>query len=292
MRRLGIVAATFLLAMLLETAMCFAGTLHIVKSYPHDGGTGLQPVNCAVKLYFDQDVSSKRHIEDNNACFTIIGPDKTALPITVLYDSKDTSMVLVVLKGTLESDSEYKLKISGDFMATSGDTLVDDRTITFKTRNLKTDSSISMGMMVVMFGGILVFSSRQMKRQTQKEEKEKGKDERVNPYKVAKKTGKSVSVIVEKTEKEKRKKAAAEAKRRSASAGKPQPEEDEIDNGNKRVKGPRPISAGGSKYKSGKKAKARAAAAKKAAELAAARAAGTTKPKNQSAKSKKKKKKK
>ncbi|MCL1808735.1 MAG: Ig-like domain-containing protein [Clostridiales bacterium] len=291
MRRLGIVAVTFLLTMLLETAMCFAGALNIVNSYPHDGGTGFQPVNCAVKLYFNQDVSDKGNIEANLECFKITGPENEVQPIQVLYDSKDTSMVLVVLKDTLESDSEYRLTISGDFMATSGDILEFDKEITFRTRNLSTDSKISMAMMAVMFVGILFFSSRQMKRQVQKAERESGREEKVNPYKVSKKTGKSVSEIVEKTEKERRKKAAAEAKRRREAAAKAEPEEDEAeDNGNKRVKGPRPISAGGSTYKSGKKAKAEAKARRKAAELAAARAAGTTKPKKQQGKSKKKKK--
>jgi len=212
MKKLGIVAVTLMLAALFQTAVCFAGTLTIVNSYPHDGGTGLQPVNCAVKIYFNQDVAGAQFLETNKACFTITDSENKVQPVTVLHDSKDRTMVLVVLNNTLASDTDYKLTISGDFTATSGDTLVTDRVIHFKTRDLKKDNSTSMIMMVVMFVGILFFSTRQMKKQAKKDAAEGKKEEKVNPYKVSKETGKSVAEIVEKSEKMKRKKEKAEAK--------------------------------------------------------------------------------
>ena len=291
MRRLGMIIAIIALTML-PALTCFADSLEIVDSYPRDGGTGLQPVNCAVKLYFNQDVSGEKYMTANSTCFRITGPDKKALPITVLHDSKDTSMVLVVLKDTLAEDTEYKLTISGDFTATSGDMLEKNKTITFRTRSTKNDGKVSMVMMGVMFVGIIIFSSRQMKRQTQKDAEAKEKNAKVNPYKVSKKTGKSVEDIVKKEDKIKRKKAAEEAKVKAAAGDnketKGHAEEEEEVSTNIRVSGPRPISAAGSTYKSGKKAKAEAAAKKKAAE----RSAGTTKPKNQQAKKRNKNKKK
>lgn len=292
MRRLGIIAAITCLTILLGTATCFAA-LDIVDSYPRDGGGGLQPVNCAVKIFFNQDVSSEKYLMSNSECFRVTDSEGVSQPITVYHDSKDKTMVLVVLNETLQEDARYKLTISGDFTATSGDTLETERTISFRTRNVNTDMTVSMVMMVVMFVGILIFSSRQMKRQAQKEAEEKDQRGKVNPYKVAKKTGKSVDEVVRKTEREKQKKASTgSAGNKSGGAEKEKKEaysysevSEEIE-GNRRVKGPRPISAAGSTYLSGKKAKAEAEAKRKAA----ARAAGTTRPKNQSAKKRNKKK--
>jgi len=283
-----IIATISILIVLLQATFCFAGNLEIVNSYPHDGGTGFQPVNLAVKLYFNQDVLNSANQEANKDCFKITGPDNKSQPITVLYVPKEEGLVEVVLKNTLEEDTEYKLTISGEFMASSGDTLGSDQTITFRTRSTKNDMKINMVMMGVMFVGIMFFSSRQMKHQMKKDAEEKEKEEKVNPYKVSKETGKSVQEIVKKTEKQKQKKALEEAKRKENLEKEEQnpSHEDERDNGNKKVKGPRPILAGGSVYLSGRKAKAE----KEAKKLAEARAAGTTRPKNQKGKSKNKKK--
>ena len=53
---------------------------------------------------------------------------------------------------------------------------------------------ISMGMMVVMFGGIMIISARSAKKAAEEEFK---KQDKVNPYKESKKTGKSVEEIVD-----------------------------------------------------------------------------------------------
>jgi hypothetical protein len=289
MRRLGVACITLVLTLLLQTAACFATTLEITSTYPKDGATGVYPLNFAVKVYFDQDVSSEENKDINNISFLIKDPAGKRLSARVFYDSKNKDMVLVAMNETLEASTEYTFTVLREFTAASGETLEDDYTIRFTTRDMQKDINTSMMLMVVMFIGIMFFSMKQMKRQAQKEAEAKDKKSKVNPYKVSKETGKSVAEIVEKTEKEKKKKAAAEAKKKG------QPVEDDEDdyededeweeeNDNKRVTGPRPISAAGSTYKSGKKAKAEAAAKKKAA-------AGTTKPKNQSGKAKNKKKK-
>ena len=95
------------------------------------------------------------------------------------------------------------------------------------------------------------------------------KESKVNPYKEAKKTGKSVEAIVEQDQKDKAKAAAKAAKK----AAKEAEEEynfdfDDFDfeeEGVYKVKAPRPIAAGGSTYITGRKAEAE----KRAAELAA-----------------------
>ena len=291
MRRLLIACAACALMFMFETAACFALALEIEKSYPQDGKTGLSPINCAVKVYFNQDISDEANIEANSACFILTGPDGEQKDIRVINDTKSKNMILVTSLNDLDQDTEYKLTISGDFMATSGEILETERAITFRTRTTANDTKVSMVMMVVMLVAVIFFSSKFMKKQAQKEADEKEKASKVNPYKVSKKTGKSVEEIVAKTEKQKRKKEAEEAKLKRDGESKVY-DDDEIEeilelNDNYRVAGPRPISAAGSTYRSGKKAKAEAAAAKKAAE----KAAGTTRPKKQSAKSRNKKKK-
>ena len=284
MKRLGIAAAALAMAILLETAICFAGTLEIEGSYPKDGGTGLSPVNCAVKVFFNQDVYDAANLEANSECFILTGTDGKREEIRVLKDEKNRNMVLVVLNNDLEQDTEYRLTVLGDFVASSGDLLENDTTITFRTRNQGSDNTTTMIMMVVMFVGVIFFSTKMMKKQNQKDGDEK--DAKVNPYKVSKETGKSVEEIVAKTDKQKRKKADEEARRKARLSDDEVVEETLEINYNKRVRGPRPISAAGSAYLSGKKAKARAEEAKRAA----ARAAGTTNPKKKSGKQKNRKK--
>jgi hypothetical protein len=129
-----------------------------------------------------------------------------------------------------------------------------------------------------------------MKKQAAKQQEEKTKDDKVNPYKVSKETGKSVQEVVQKNAKEKEKKSRQEAKNNpnNGKAGNGEKQAGAIDKGpnHYKVPSPKPISLAGSSYKTGRKAKAEEAAAREAA----AKKAGTTRPKNQSGKTKNKKK--
>jgi len=126
-----------------------------------------------------------------------------------------------------------------------------------------------------------------MKKQMAKAQEESAKEQKVNPYKVSKETGKSVQEVVEKDLKEKEKKARKENKKQgqetqsAGKTGKPEAEQKKINH--YKVSAPKPISLAGSTYKTGRKAEA-----EKKAE--AAKKAGTTRPKNQSGKAKNKKK--
>jgi hypothetical protein len=137
---------------------------------------------------------------------------------------------------------------------------------------------------------MLVFSTLSMRRQMKKNAASEGKDQKVNPYRVAKETGKSVSEVIAQEEKKKKK----DAKKNASGTGKDakdtadRPDEAPADADGrrvKRVKGPRPIAAAGSSYRTGRKAAAEENARREAARLAK----GTTKPKNKSTKGKKKK---
>ena len=105
------------------------------------------------------------------------------------------------------------------------------------------------------------------------------KEEPFNPYKEAKKTGKSVAEVIAAHEKEMAKKAAKDAKKAARHQEEDDDEYEEIeDNGNYKVKGPRPISASGSTYITGRKAEAETRAAEEE-RLAKRRAANGKKKK-------------
>lgn len=287
MKRAGIVLSLSILMILMSFSFCFASGLELLDSYPKDGSDSARPENFLVKLYFNEDVSAKEVQKENEGEFRFTDSKGKELPIKVLYDAKKPKEIWVLVEKTLESDSEYKLHISGDLKMPNGDTLDEDKTISIKTRNIGTDNNVNMALMGVMMVGMIVFTSLSTKRQLKKqEEEEKAKpDAKVNPYKVAKETGKAVEDIVARTEKEKEKaRAQAEKKNKNKAQSHGKPADREHDDEKKdtmRVTGPRPIVEAGSTYKTGRKAKA-----EKEREMAAAKAAaGTTRPKNATGKS-------
>ena len=289
MKRAGIIVSLTILMILMSFSFCFASGLELLDSYPKDGSNDARPENFLVKLYFNEDVSAKEVQAANESAFTFKDSKGKELKVRALYDSKKPNEIWVLVGKTLESDSSYKLYISGDLKMANGDTLGEDKVISMKTRNLNTDNNVNMGLMGVMMVGMIVFTSMSAKRQLKKHEEEEkaNSDEKVNPYKLAKETGTSVEDAVAKTEKE-RQKARAQAEKKNK--GKAQTSEKTTVNNDtdsasdaKKVTGPRPISVTGSTYITGRKEKAEK---EKNAEKASA---GTTRPKNATGKSKNKK---
>ena len=136
------------------------------------------------------------------------------MPTMVIYSDKEEGMLMVLADMTdedlqIKQNSEYTLTIAGDFTSASGETLGEEQTIKVKTLDQAKASRITVLMMVIMLVGMIFFG-----RQTDKKQEEKKKvEEKVNPYKVAKETGKSVDDIVEAENKKTEKTAAAEAKK-------------------------------------------------------------------------------
>lgn len=290
MKKAGIVLSLSILIVLTSFSWCFAQGLELLNSYPKDGSSDARPENFLVKLYFNEDVSGMQVQEGSENSFRFTDAKGKELPIRVLYESKRPKEIWVMVEKTLESDSGYELFISGELTNSNGDSLGEDKTISLKTRNLNTDNNVNMALMGVMMVGMIVFTSLSAKRQLKKQEEEARAENKakVNVYKVAKETGKSVEDIVAKTEKEKEKaKARAQAKgsQKARVQSKASAKTYEQVSDTKRVKGPRPIAAAGSAYITGRKAKA-----EKEREKAAAKAsAGTTRPKGATGKSKNKK---
>ena len=263
MKKAGRIISLVMILVMLASAFCYAAegdTFDLINSNPKDGATGASVENLSVKLYFDATFTEDVLKDTNDNCFQLLNPDGEKLPIRVLYATKEEGVVLVILdnadnKIKVQGNETYTLKISDSFRSDDGSTYGKNTDITFTTMNTQRNMLVNMLMMFVMFGGMMFFSMKSA-RKAAEEQEQKRKEEKVNPYKEAKRTGKSVEEIVEQEEKEKARRAAKEARKAAKE------EEFEFDfSDNYKVKRPRPISEGGGKYITGRKA---AAEAKKA----------------------------
>lgn len=273
MKRICRILCIITVIMMLTAGLCFAdgteGGLTLQDSYPKDGATGAAIENFDVKLYFDHEMTGETLKSVNDGCFTLIDQDGNTLPIIVLYPPKETGVVMVLFDQnkenlgsdgkqiTIKGNAEYTLKISGALRDDEGNTLGQDKTIKFTTINQTRNSLVSMLLMLVLYAGIIGFSLRNAKKNAEKDAKE-GK---VNPYKEAKRTGKSVEEIVEK---ENKKKAKAEKKAEEDDDEEDEEEEDYLEEGHYRVKTRRTVASGGSSFITGRKAEAEARAEREA----------------------------
>ncbi|MDR0423847.1 MAG: hypothetical protein LBH39_00040 [Clostridiales Family XIII bacterium] len=294
MKKFGSIIALIMLSLFLSTSVCSAASLNLLRNYPEDGSTSSFPVNLGIKLFFDADISSTELLKRvNQTCFTLTSKDDgETVPVSVFFPDNDNKYILVVAEpedqtAGLGSARSYTLTIDEKLRSRNGARLGEMREINFSTRDASADMKVNMAMMAVMFVGMIAFSSISMRRQMKKAS-EADTNAKVNPYKVAKETGKNVVDIVEQDEKRKKKAAAAKAagqQPKSKSAAPSQKEDKYAGKRVKRVSRPRPISEGGGTYLSGRKALAE----QMAREEAERRAKGTTKPKKSGGSRKKKK---
>lgn len=286
MKRLGTILCLAALIVTMTASVCFgAQPLKIVECYPEDGQNNTSIENMGVKLTFNNDLGNKASKKANKNSFSITDDKGHKIPIRVFYDPDDSKKVMVLADSVeiaenkdlrIKDNTEYTLTIAGSLRDNEGNTLGEDETITFKTLNQSRNNSIYMIMMVIMFGGMFFFSSRQAKKHMEKENSGKEKDEPFNPYKEAKRTGKSVQEVIAAHEKEMAKKAAKDAKKHRHDEI--EEEYEEVESGNYKVKRAHRISEGGSAYITGRKALAEARAAEEE-RLAKRRAANAKKKK-------------
>lgn len=259
MKRLGAILTLAALLIVMTTSLCFADEgLTIEETYPKDGSTGASIENLGVKLYFSEDLTEDKVGKKNDGLFQLYDSEGKKLPTRVLYNDSEKGVVLVLFdanedsKIRVQSNAEYTLKISKDVVSDEGNVLGEDVSISFETLNQKTNTMISMGMMVLMIGGMIVISTRSAKKAAQDEYRRR--EEKVNPYKEAKKTGKSVEEIVEKDQKKKAKAAKEAAKAAEKHAAEENEAEEDI---NKyKVKRRHSASDAGSRFVAAKKAEA------------------------------------
>ncbi len=304
MKRIGALICLIIITMCMFAPASFAasgsadGGLKIESSTPEDKAKGVSVENLSVKIYFSKemlpdtgDQDTDKAIRKSNAkAFKLTDKKGKKIPVKVYYSHKEQKDGLVmVVSDTIDSDikiegnTQYKLTIDEDLQAADGTKLGKTQTISFKTLDQAKSTRIYTIMMVVMIVGMIFFTSRSAKKAAEKEHEKKGKPETVNPYKEAKRTGKSVEEIVEKDQKRKAKQAEALAKQKEKEA-KWEAEElaREKAASTKKVSVRKPISAAGSDYK----------VTVKKPEPPKHSNKGTTNPKNQSGKQKNKNRKK
>ena len=309
MKRIGTIVALVVMMVSLLAPVAFAATddvkqtsgkagFEMLSSSPEDGTEGVAVDNFSVKIYFSKAMmpADKKIKKFNAKQFVLKNEDGQVMPTEVYYSKDEEGLLMVAVNpnskkgkssnGAVKGDMKYILTISPDLTASDGSKYGQTSTITLKTLNQSRSTGIYMGLMALMMVGMVFFTVRSSKKKDE-EEKKKAEKGPVNPYKEAKKSGKSIEEIVAKDNKKKAKKAEAEAKRREAEAAIEAEIREKIrKEKNKRVSAPKPISAVGSTYKVTVAGEAKES---KAADYKNSK--GTTKPKGQSGKQKNSKKK-
>lgn len=218
MKRKSLIAVLAAIMVMMCSTVSFAATdLHVVSSYPKDGQKNTSMENLGVKVVFNTKVNDSALQAQNNKTIKMVDKEGKSVPIDVLYSNKAGKMILVVAdtnnsKYKVLNNAEYTLTIGANFQDNEGHALGQDEVITFKTYNQKLNNWVNMGMMAVMFGGLFLLSARsQNKRDEEKAAEEP--EEVFNPYKEAKRTGKSVDEVKAAHQAELEKKAKKKAKK-------------------------------------------------------------------------------
>jgi len=200
MKRLSLISALTAVMIMMSAAMAFAeGNLELVSSYPEDGQTNTSMENLGVKLTFSNPINSEEAKKTDKSKFSIKDENGKAVPINVLFSEKNDGLVLVLAdadKGfTAENNAEYTLTIDAGLVDNEGNVMEQAKTVTFKTYNQQVNNMVNMVMMFTMFGGIMVLTMRQNNKKDEDEPQTESKEATFNPYKEAKKTGKSVEEV-------------------------------------------------------------------------------------------------
>ena len=232
--------------------------LKIETSTPEDGAKGVSVENLSVKLTMNKEMCSitKAQKKHNQSVIKLTDPKGKKIKVTAYYSPDYPNQVMIVSAVSnsktqrFDSATEYTLTIGKSFTSADGRTIADKQVISFTTLNQTRSMAIYMVLMVLMMGGMIFFTTRSAKKNLEKEKEKKNEVSHVNPYKEAKRTGKTVEEIVEEDRKRKAKAAeAAERRRAEIEALEAEIRAEEAKQYNKRVSARRPISAAGSEYK-------------------------------------------
>jgi len=239
-------------------------SLELVSSSPAGGSTNLQAQNVGIKLYFDGDVTDKSVQSVNEGCFEFTyksGENTKKLPVKAYFETRAEKgqYILAIIdtnkmkNNMLANNKAYNLTISGSLTSSDGRTLGKDTVLKFKTVDQSGSTRIYMFLMVGMVGAMIAMTIFQNKRKEKAAAEVAAKGGRVNPYKLAKDkkiTVKEAMELIERDRKRRMKRLGiAEGKdETSAAAAAERPRDTQ------KVKAPRPISASGSTYKTGRSA--------------------------------------
>ena len=200
MKKVSLIAVLTSLMILAASAFSFAaGELTLVSSYPEDGQKNTSMENLGVKLKFSGPINSKEAKATDADKFAIYDEDGKVVPTKILFSDKNDGLVLVLADPdegfSAKNNSEYRLVIDEGVVDNDGNVLAEEQTVTFKTYNQRVNNIVNMAMMFIMFGGIMFFSLRQANSQKEEEALKEEPKEAFNPYREAKRTGKSVEEV-------------------------------------------------------------------------------------------------
>lgn len=235
-----------MLSMTMSIAMA-AGELKVDEVYPKDGSKDMSMDNMGFKLYLNESVYKSK--KANSKLCHIRDSKGKEVPSIVVCNPKEKNVMMVLAdtskrKTKIKGKTKYTVTIDKGFKADSGDVLDEDFSSSFTTLNPSTSMWISMGMMGVMVVAMVFFTMRETRKKEEQTEPDR-KERSVNPYKEAKRTGKSVEEIVAAEDKKKAKKAAKRERQKKENKV-------EIATDNIKVRRKAPISAVGIKYKAPK----------------------------------------
>ena len=276
MKRISALLCAMILTICMMAPACFAAKtdadtadaaqvtepgFELVTSSPEDGATGVAVDNFSVKIYFSKEMLPKSDAvrKANEKQFTLTDEEGEKIPVKVYYSEKEKKRGLMMVAADYSNNNEkdvqikgamtYTLTIGEGLQAADGSTFNTTKVMKLTTLNQQRSMVVYMILMFAMMGGMVFFTMRSTKKAAEKD-KEEHATKGVNPYKEAKKTGKSVDAIVAKNEKQRAKKEQAEEKRRAKEAELEAKILEEMRREkNKRVAGPKPIAAGGGTYK-------------------------------------------
>lgn len=218
MKRKSFIAILAAIMVMASAAIsCAATDLHVVSSFPKDGQKNTSMENLGVKVVFNNKVNDEKIQKANMKAVKLVDEEGKNVPIEVLVSNKGGKMILVVAD-TNNSDykvlnnAEYTLTIGESFKDNDGNTLGTAETVSFKTYNQKANTWVNMGMMVVMFGGLFLVTARSNNKK-EEEKEEEALAETFNPYKEAKRTGKTVDEVKAEQAKREEKLAKKKAKK-------------------------------------------------------------------------------
>ncbi len=290
-KRIGTIIAAVMICMFACAPACFAADFSIESTTPEDGAKGTTKENLCVKIMFTQEVGNDESAEANKDAFRIVDENGKEFPALIYYNKEDPKYALILADTTkipetgdeaIQDDTEYTCIIDAGFRDNNGDTLGEEQRISFTTMNQGQGMMIYMVLMVGMLVAMMGMTFWQTKKEAEEEARKKIKEAGFNPYKEAKETGKTVEQVMAEHEKKNRKDDKEEAEER----------DEKRDGDCYRVKKPQPISAAGSTYRTGRRAKAEAEARKREEEKQQRKAEGYSKKRSdkQEADNKKKKK--
>lgn len=286
MKKISTILAAIMILIVINAAPCFAADFRIESTTPEDGATGTTKENLCVKIIFNQEVGNDESAAANKNAFRIVDENGKEFPSLIYYNKEDPKYALILAdttkipesgKEAIQDATEYTCIIDGSFRDNAGDTLGQEQKISFTTMNQGQGMIIYMVLMVGMMVAMMGFTIYQTKKDAEEEAREKIKEVGFNPYKEAKETGKTVEQVIAEHEKKNKKN---EKKAGLLGSGKEPGQEEKMDGDCYRVKKPQPISAAGSTYKTGRKAKAEAEAKKREAEKQQRKAEGYSKKKS------------